>query len=289
MLTNRWTPWLFLAPAVGLGVIFYAGPIGLSLYLSLTSWNPLTTPRFVGGANYVFLMGQDPLFWRTLATTLLLALASAAIGVPAALAVAMAVTESRGRAALRTIFWLPAITNVVAVGTLWQSVLDPAYGIVNRSLAWLGISGPSWLSQPVTAVVSVAVVMAWVGIGHNMLLFSAGIEAIDPAVIDAARVDGANRRQVLRHVTLPLLRPTLLFVLTTTLITATGSFALILVMTDGGPDDATMVTGLYMYRMAFESLRMGRASAVAFVLLVVTLGLSLLQYRLLGRTAEGGV
>ncbi len=286
--SRRAAPWLLLAPAIAFGVVFYAAPIIVSLYLSFTDWNPLGAPRWRGIGNYHYLLTADPLFWRSLLNTLVFAGGSTAIGIPAALALALAVTSSRGRAAWRAIFWLPAITNVVAVGYVWQYVLDPTYGIVNRALAALGVSGPDWLSAPATAMLSVACVMAWMTIGHNMLLFSAGIEAIDPAVLEAARSDGASRSQMLRLIVLPMLRPTMLFVLITTLISGMGYFALILVMTEGGPDDSTMVTALYMYRMAFEALRMGRASAVAFILLGVTVLLSLLQFRLIGRDAEAG-
>lgn len=287
--SRRAAPWLLLAPAIVFGIVFYAAPIVVSLYLSFTDWNPLGTPRWRGLGNYQYLITADPLFWRSLVNTLIFATGSTAIGIPAALSLALAVTSSRGRAAWRAIFWLPAITNVVAVAYVWQYVLDPTYGIVNRALAALGVSGPDWLSAPATAMLSVACVMAWMTVGHNMLLFSAGIEAIDPAVLEAARSDGANRSQMLRLVVLPMLRPTMLFVLITTLISGMGYFALILVMTEGGPDDSTMVTALYMYRMAFEALRMGRASAVAFILFGVMMLLSLLQFRLLGRDAEAGV
>ena len=287
--SRRAAPWLLLAPAIAFGVVFYAAPIVVSLYLSFTDWNPLGAPRWRGIGNYQYLLTADPLFWRSLLNTLVFAAGSTAIGIPAALALALAVTSSRGRAAWRAIFWLPAITNVVAVGYVWQYVLDPTYGIVNRALAALGVSGPDWLSAPATAMLSVACVMAWMTVGHNMLLFSAGIEAIDPAVLEAARSDGASRSQMLRLVVLPMLRPTMLFVLITTLTSGMGYFALILVMTEGGPDDSTMVTALYMYRMAFEAFRMGRASAVAFILFGVMLLLSLLQFRLLGRDAEAGV
>ncbi len=284
--SRRAAPWLLLAPALALGLIFYAAPIAFSFYLSFTDWNPLGAGRWRGLSNYVVLLTDDPLFLRSLLNTFAFAFGSALIGIPAALALALAVTASRGRAAWRAIFWLPAVTNVVAVAYVWQFVLDPTYGIVNRLLAALGVSGPDWLTEPATAMLCVAGVMAWMTVGHNMLLFSAGIEAIDLSVVEAARSDGANGRQILRHVILPLLKPTTLFVLISTLISGMGSFALILVMTEGGPDDATMVSALYMYRMAFEALRMGRASAIAVILTAATLLLAVVQFRILGRDAE---
>ena len=279
-------PWLLLVPVLLFGTIFYAAPIAFSVCMSFTNWNVLSAAHWRGLANYQVLLTADPLFLRSLINTIVFAIGSAAIGIPAALALALAVSAGERRAGWRTIFWLPAITNIVAVAYAWQTVLDPTYGIVNRLLAAIGIAGPDWLTQPATAVLSVAVVMAWMTLGHNMLLFSTGLEAIDPSVYEAASCDGANGRQIFWHITLPLLRPTTLFVLITSLISGMGSFALILVMTEGGPNDATMVTALYMYRMAFESLRMGRASAMAIVLTVVTLLLSLLQRRVYSSASE---
>lgn len=284
--SRRAAPWLLLSPALALGAIFYAAPVAFSLCASLTDWNALGSSHWRGLGNYGFLLTADPLFVRSLLNTFALALGSAVIGIPAALLLALGVTAGRRRSGWRTIFWLPAITNVVAVAYAWQAVLNPTYGIVNRLLGAAGIAGPNWLTQPATAMLSVATVMAWMTLGHNMLLFSTGLEAIDPSVIEAARSDGANGRQILWHVTLPLLKPTTLFVLVSTLISGMGSFALVLVMTEGGPDGSTMVTALYMYRMAFESLRMGRASAIAIILTAATLLLSLLQLRFFGRDPE---
>lgn len=284
--SQRVAPWLLLAPALILGTIFYAAPIAFSFYMSLTSWNVVTSPHWLGLGNYVFLFTADPPFIRSLLNTFALSIGSATIGIPTALLLALAVAASRHRAAWRTIFWLPAITNIVAISYAWQTVLDPTYGIINRMFGAIGIAGPNWLTQPTTATISVMLVMAWMTLGHNMLLFSTGLEAIDQSVIEAARIDGANGRQILRHVTLPLLRPTTLFVLISTMISGMGSFALVLVMTEGGPDDSTMVTALYMYRMAFESLRMGRAAAAAIILAMVILLLSLLQFRLFSETSK---
>lgn len=284
--SRRVAPWLLLAPVLALGAIFTVMPIGFSVYLSFTNWNALDAPHWLGIGNYTLLLTDDPFFIQSLARTFLLAAGSAAIGIPLALLLALALTASRRPVVWRTIFWLPAITNIVAVATAWQNVLDPTYGLVNRLLGMIGLAGPDWLTQPATALLSVALVMAWMTLGQNILLFSIGLEAIDPAILEAARVDGVNSRQMLWHITLPLLTPTTLFVLVSTLISGMGSFALILVMTEGGPDDSTLVTALYMYRMAFESLRVGRACAVAILLTLITLLLALLQFRTFGRSAE---
>ncbi len=279
--SRRAAPWLLLAPVLVMGTIFYALPIVFSFCMSFTDWNALDSPRWLGFGNYEHLLTEDPKFLASLAVTLLLAIGSTVIGVPAALLLALGITAGRHRAVWRTVFWLPAVTNVVAVAYAWQYVLDPTYGILNRLIGLAGIAGPAWLTQPATAMLSVALVMAWMTLGHNMLLYSTGLEAIDLSIIEAARSDGASGRQILWYITLPLLQPTTLFVMVSTLISTIGSFALVLVMTEGGPNDSTMVTSLLLYRLAFEQLRMGRASAVAILLTAVTLLLSLLQFRFL--------
>jgi multiple sugar transport system permease protein len=178
------------------------------------------------------------------------------------------------------------VTNVVAVGFIWWFVLADPWGVLNRLLALVGIAGPAWLNDPSTAMIAVVMVFVWMHLGQNMLLFSAGLGAIDETLHEAARVDGASEAKIFWSVTLPLLRPTILFVLITSVITAISYFALILVLTEGGPVNSTNVTALYIYGMAFTDLRLGRASAAAYVLLVVIFLVSVLQLRVLRR---GGV
>ncbi len=283
---GRAVPYVFLAPVLLVGLAFYAVPILLSLGLSLTNANMLVTPRWVGLDNYVVLLTRDPNFLNTLVNTFVFAFGAAAVGIPAALLVAHAITLGRGRAFWRSMFWLPMVTNVVAVAYAWDIMLQPGYGIVNRLLGLLGLPGPDWLNDPGWAMASVVLVTVWIGMGHAVLLFSAGLENIEESFYEAARLDGATGWQLFTWVTLPLLRPTIVFVVVTTLISGFGSFVLILVMTGGGPQQATNVTALYMYQMAFESLRVGRASAVAWLLGAVLVAVSLLTLRVLGDDAE---
>lgn len=280
-LTPRAAPWLFLAPVLLAGAVFYAGPIALSLGLSFTNADMLSPPRFVGLDNYITLLGRDPRFLRSLANTFVFAFGAALLGIPVALLVAQAIMTGRFKPFWRSLFWLPMVTNVVAVAYAWDIMLAPAYGVVNRLLAAIGIGGPEWLTDPAWAMTAIVVVTAWSSLGHAVLLFSAGLEEIDEHLYEAARLDGAGIWDLFFSITVPLLRPTLLFVVVTTLIAGFGSFVLILVMTGGGPQQATDVTALYMYQMAFESLRIGRASAVAWLLGAVLLAVSLLVLRLL--------
>lgn len=246
----------------------------------------LSPPHWVGLTNYAYLLTIDPQFWGTVLHTLILALGATVIGVPLALLIAWAIGNRRGKSVWRALYWLPMVTNVVAVAYAWRFVLNPADGLVNRLLGYLGLGGPEWLASPDTAMASLIVIVVWAGIGHNVLLLSAGLEDVDETLYEAARLDGAGPWKVLIHITLPMLRPALLFASITTLIGGLGSFALVLVLTGGGPEGSTNVTALYIYQTAFEHLRLGRASTAAVLLFVVIMLLTLLQLRLF---REGGV
>jgi multiple sugar transport system permease protein len=286
LVTRRTAPYLFLAPALFFGLIFFGLPLAASLYLSFTSWNSLVPPRWIGLANYEHLFTRDPLFLKTLANTAVFALGAVGAGLPLALLVARAFSRSRFQAAWRSVYALPMLTNVIAVGYIWWFALADPWGVVNRLLALAGIAGPAWLNDPSVAMSSVIMVFVWMHLGQNMLLFTAGLNAIDESYHEAARLDGASESRIFWTITLPLLRPTILFVLITSLITAVSYFALTLVLTEGGPVNSTNVTALYAYGMAFSDLRLGRASAAAYVLLLIIFAIALVQLRVLRR---GGV
>ncbi len=280
-----WAPYVFLAPTLFFFVVFFLLPIGFSLYLTFTRWNGLSAPDWVGFDNFTFL-AKDDTFYLTLKNTLVFAFGTVLLGIPLALVVAVTFKYSHLKTLWRSLYWLPMVTSIVAIAYLWQFILDGRYGLFNRALGWFGIVGPDWLTNPTYAMWAVVIVAVWTELGRNMLLFSAGLEGIDTELIEASQIDGAGSIRTFWDITLPLLRPTLLFVSVTTFIGAMGSFALILAMTNGGPTQSTNVTALYMYQMAFQDLRMGRASAAAFVLFVIIFILTLLQLRLFRR---GGV
>ncbi|WP_152047664.1 carbohydrate ABC transporter permease [Aureimonas psammosilenae] len=282
-LSKRAAPFVFLAPTLILGFLFFVLPLLVSLYLSFTSWNSLSAPRFVGWANYIYLLTRDPLFWGSLRNTATFVGASLAIGMPLALGLALAFRNTRAKALWRGIYWLPMVTNIVAIAYVWQFLLADPYGLVNRSLAFLGFAGPAWLSDPGTAMTAIVIVYVWFHVGQDMMLLSAGLDAVDESCEEAAEVDGARGLQVFWHVTLPLLRPTILLVSMTNLIKGIGFFALMLVMTDGGPVNSTNVAALHIYQIAFANLRLGMASAAAYILLIVVLAISLLQLRVMRR------
>lgn len=286
LMSRAAAPYLFMAPAAIFGLGFFVGPLLFAAYISLTSWDAAGAPVWVGWSNYVYLFTQDRFFLTSILYTFYFAIGSVVLGTPVALLAAVLISRSRFQTVWRTIYWLPMITNIVAIAYIWWYILNDTSGILNRTLDLLGLPGPNWLTSPSTAMLSVIIVSAWLSVGQNVLLFLSGLNDIDESYYEAGRLDGANPVQLFWHVTLPLLRPTTFFVLTTSLITSLSTFALMLVLTDGGPARATTVTGLYLYDMAFTDLRLGRASAAAYVLFGIILAISLLQLRVMRR---GGV
>ena len=280
------TPWLFLAPVIVFGAVFFLLPLGYAAYISLTRWDSLMPPRWVGVDHYVYLLTADPRFWSTFLNTVSFAVGSIAVGVPLAMVLAHAFTRAWGQAFWRSIYWLPYVTNVVAVAYIWQFVLDDSFGLLNRLLGMVGLPGPGWLTNPALAMPSVILVFVWMQLGHNLLLFSAGMQGIDESYYEAARLDGASAVQLFTRITVPLLKPTILFVLITNFITGLSYFVLMLVLTEGGPIGSTTVTALYMYDTAFSDLRLGRASAIAYILFAFVLAVTLVQLRIFRR---GGV
>ena len=277
-----------MAPALAFAVVFFILPLIFAFYISLTKWDSLSPPKWVGLDNYKYILSIDPVFWQTFWNTLYFAFGSIVLGVPLAVALAYAFSRSRWQGLWRSIYWLPMITNVVAVAYIWSFVLDDRWGMMNRTLGLLGLGAPGWLTNPSIAMTSVILIFVWMQLGQNMLLFSAGLSDIDESYYEAARLDGASERQVFFQITLPLLMPTTLFVLITNFIAGLSYFALMLALSDGtgGPMRSTTVTGLYMYQVAFSDLRIGRASAMAYVLAAVILVITLVQLRLFRR---GGV
>lgn len=287
--SKKTAPWLFLGPPILFAVVFFLLPVAFAAYISLTAWDSLTPPRWVGVGNYEYLFATDPIFLKTLWQTLSFALGTLVLGVPLALGLSFALSRARLQGMWRVLYTLPMVTNIVAVGFMFWFVFRQTDGLLNRLLGLLGLPGPGWLTDPALAMTSAVLVYVWMELGRNMLLFMAGLGSIDESYHEAARLDGAGAWQLFRFVTLPLLKPTILFVVITGFISGTSTFTLMLVLfpgTQGGPSRAALTTGQYMYQMAFEDLRMGRASAVAYVLFALVFVVTLIQIRLLRR---GGV
>ena len=276
-------PYVFLSPLILFTLVFFLVPLLFSVYLAFTRWNPLGEPKWVGLRQFEYLLTRDDHFYETLSNTFVFAGGLVLVGVPLALGLAFVFSRARGKGAWRSIYYLPQITNVVAIAYIWQFILDDRFGLVNRLLGTVGIAGPNWLSDPTWAMVSVIIVMVWYELGKNMLVLSAALENVDETLYDAAKVDGASVWETFRMVTIPSIKPAIMFVSITSFITGMGWFALILAMTKGGPRGTTEVTGLYMYQMAFQDLRMGRASAAALILFAIIAVITILQVRFFKR------
>ncbi|HEU5472289.1 MAG TPA: sugar ABC transporter permease [Actinophytocola sp.] len=278
--------WGFALPFMALFVAFMAGPVAASLAISFTDLrgtdlrDPLSV-NLVGFDNYVRLFG-DEVFHQALTNTAVFVAGSVPLTIGAALAVALAL--SRGITRLRTFFrvgyYLPVVTSIVAVAVVWRFLLQPETGLVNSALRGIGIDGPHWLDQPGTAMGSLIVMTAWRGMGFVMVVFLAGLQAIPRTMYEAADIDGATRWQQFRYVTLPLLRPTMLFAVVITTIGQLQYLEEPFVMTRGGPLNSTLSVSMNVYNQ-FGFGNYGYASAMAYLLFVVILALTAVWFRLL--------
>lgn len=280
------TAWFFLAPALGLITIFFFLPVVGGLLLSLTDFDIYAigspdTARFVGLANYAHLL-SDPLFWQSLKVTFTNVLFGAPLSVLVSLGAALFVSSRLVRypAVFRSIFFAPVVTTLVAVAIVWRYLYHPRYGLIDHALAQIGIAPIDWLGDPNWAMPAIILMAVWKNFGYNMIIFVAGLQAIPEELYEAARVDGASAWQRFRHVTLPSLGPTLLFVAVMTMIGNFQLFSEPYVMTQGGPVRATTSLVLLMYEEGFRWWRLGHAASLAFVLFLITLAGTMIQLRL---------
>ncbi len=277
--------YLLLAPGLLVLGVFFFLPALASLLLSLTDFDiyALATPgavRLVWLRNYADLL-HNGLFWTALGNTLYFVLVGGPLSVAVSLAAALLLDAPlvRCKSFFRTVYFAPVVTTLVAVAVIWKYLYDPRFGLLNYGLHFLGITGPDWLGNPHLAMPSLILMTVWKNFGYNMVIFIAGLQAVPTDLYDAARVDGAGAWQRFRYVTLPSLAPTFVFVSVTTMIGYTQLFAEPYVMTQGGPLHATLSVVLFMYQEGFRWWHMGFATAVAFVLFVLTLAGTVVQLR----------
>jgi multiple sugar transport system permease protein len=279
--------WLSLAPALGFFAVFVGFPVAYAFLLSFHEWNLMSpAPEWVGLANYRELAG-DVAFARSLLQTALFTVGITACIVVLSLGAALLLDQKLQQIRLyRTVSYLPAVTSVVAIGIVWLWIFDPEYGLLNQVLRGLGVVGPRWLADTRLALWCLVVAAAWRNVGYFATIFLAGLQGIDGTYYEAARMDGAGAWASFRRITLPLLRPTTLFVVVMSVILSFQVFALVYVMTSGGPAGATSVVVFYLYQQAFTYFRMGYASAIGYVLFGVIFVLTLVQFRFFGRHVE---
>jgi putative chitobiose transport system permease protein len=280
------TAYLFLLPALALLVVFTFYPVVFGTVLSLFDYDVINPPRFVGAANFRALW-TDRYFWTALRNSLLY-LAVVPVLQLGSIVLALWVRRPlRGIAWFRAAYYLPVVTSIVVVGILWRWLYDDA-GLVNYVLLRLGLvrTPVHWLTDPRLALYAVMLVTLWKGLGYYMVIYLAGLEAIPPAFDEAAALDGAGPATRLFRVTIPLLRPSILLASTISAISALRVFEEMYVMTAGGPVFSTYTLFFYMFDQAFNALHLGYAAAVGVVLAAVTIGLSVVNFRLL---RQGGL
>lgn len=259
-------------------LLFNGGPILASFGLSFTNWTGVKTRDWIGLENYVDLVG-DKFFWIALKNTFYYSFGSVTLGVLGALAVAVLMNQKvPGVTLFRTIFYVPSVAQGVAVALMWIWIFNPQVGLVNYLLSLVGIKGPGWLNSQQWAMPALIFMSLW-GLGPNMIILLAGLQGIPQTLYEAARIDGANKWHEFRHVTIPMLSPVLFFVIVVSTVASFQIFTNVRVMTQGGPGTATFVYVWYLYQKAFEFFQMGYASALAWILLLVVLLLTWLQFK----------
>ena len=276
----------FLAPSLVLLAVFVLAPLAFSLFLSVHQWDIVSAEKpFVGLNNFRRIL-SDPLFWNAMKNTALFTL-QVPVGMALSLFVAVLLNQQiRGVTFLRTLFFLPSVSSFVAIALVWQWLYHPQFGLANYLLAKVGLGPYPWLTDPKTALLSIMIMTVWMGIGYQSVIFLAGLQGIPVHYYEAALIDGASAWQRFRYITFPLLLPTTFFVLVTSVIGSFQVFTSVYVMTGGGPARSTDVVVYHIYQSAWEYLRMGEASAMSWILFLVILLATLLQFRWLGKRVE---
>ena len=284
--TQSRAAWWFLAPALGLITVFFAVPVVIGLFLSLTDFDlyaigDLSSVRFVGLGNYGQVL-SNPLFWKALGNTFFYVIVGGPLSVFASLAAALLVSSrlARFQGFFRSVFFVPVVTTLVAVSIVWRYLYHPQYGLIDGMLRAVGIAPIDWLGDPQWAMPAIILLAVWKNFGYNMLIFVAGLQSIPDDLYEAARLDGAGAWHQFVHITVPGLGPTFVFVGVMTMLGHFQLFSEPYVMTQGGPLKSTLSVVLLMYEEGFRWWRMGLAAAIAFVLFVIMLIGTMIQMRL---------
>jgi multiple sugar transport system permease protein len=271
---------LFILPSLIGFVVFYAIPAVRGVIISFSDWDLLTPARSVGLENYINLF-QDPTFWNSLKVTVYYVLLNIPLQTILAMVIAVMMSRLTKSVIIRAIIILPWLMPGVVVGLLWLWLMDPTIGIINEALRALGLGTVPFLNLPNTAMPSIALINIWQYVGYTALLIFAGLQAIPGSVYEAAQIDGASENQMFWKVTIPLLRPVLVFVLVTSIIGSFQIFDTVAITTKGGPVNATKVLNYYIYEQAFSRFNMGYATAISMVLFLILIFISMVQMRLM--------
>lgn len=271
---------LFILPSLIGFTAFYAVPAVRGVLISFTNWDLLTPAKAVGLANYTKLL-NDPNFWNSLKVTIYYVLLNIPIQTVLAMVIAVMMARLTKSIIIRAMIILPWLMPGVVVGLLWLWLLDPTIGIVNVALSTLGLGTVPFLNTPSLAIGSIAMINIWQYVGYTSLLLFAGLQSIPGPVYEAASIDGASETQMFWRVTVPLLRPVLVFVIVTSVIGSFQIFDTVAITTKGGPVNATQVLNWYIYEQAFSRFNMGYATAISLVLFLILIFISMAQMRLM--------
>ena len=279
--------WMFVSPALAVIGVFFLLPVVAALALSFTDFDlyalaDVRNVRFVGLDNYLHLL-TTPLFWKALGNTAWFVLLGVPLSIGTSLGAALLVNSklTRAPAVFRTAYFAPVVSTLVAVAIVWRFILHTRYGLLNYALGHFGLGPVDWMGDPHWSIPAIVILAVWKNFGYNMIIFVAALQAIPGDLYEAARIDGSSLWQELRHITLPSLRPTFTLV---TVLTVAGYFQLFAepyVMTRGGPLQSTVSVLYFMYEEGFKWWNLGSASAVAFVLFLIILAVTVVPLRVL--------
>lgn len=285
----RWG-FIFIVPWLVGFLAFTAGPMIASFVLSFHKYD-LHAAQFVGLENYRRLLKDDPLFWKALSNTIIYAVFSVPLGVAGSLAVAILLNQPvKGQRLFRTMFYLPSLVPAVASALLWQWIFNADNGILNTMLGLVGVPPVEWLQNERYTLPAFILMSLWGIGGGRMVIFLAGLQGISESYYEAARLDGATTWMQFRKVTLPMLSPVMFFNTILGVIGAFQVFTSAYIMTGGGPNNASLFYALYLFRNAFEYFKLGKASALAWILFVILMVITFIQFRVSKRWVhyEGG-
>jgi multiple sugar transport system permease protein len=276
---------LYLSPWIIGFIVFVAGPLIASIYLSFTKYNVLRPPEFIGIQNFIYAFTKDDLFLPSIGRTFYYTLLLVPLGMIASLFVAILLNQKLVATSVwRTLYFLPTLTPLVAAALLWRWMLNPDVGLVNYLLEQVGIQGPGWLNSTTWAIPSLVIMGLWASVGGSrMIIFLAGLQDVPVELLEAAEIDGAGTWNKFWNVTLPLITPTVLFNLVLGMIFALRTFEVAFIATNGGPARATWFISLHIYQNAFVSFDMGYASALSWLFFIIIFVLTYLQFKLSGQ------
>jgi multiple sugar transport system permease protein len=276
------TGYIFIGPFI-LGVLVWVLiPALTAIWLVFHDWN-LISPASYSGLDNILRLGGDKLFWQALKVTTLYTLAAVPLGLLVSFIMALLINQKmRGIALFRTIYYLPSITPAVASAVLWAWIFNTEFGLLNAMFHYVGLPKIRWLQEPEWALPALIFMSLWT-VGGAMIIFLAGLQGIPEVFYEAAKIDGAGRWAQLRHITIPLISPTIFFNLVIGIITSFQVFTAALLITNGGPQNATMFFVLYLYRVGFRFLEMGYAATLSWVLFFVIMLLTALMFKTVGR------